>query len=274
MSGFFLKKKKEYSILGHHHTIEFGLSGRLDFLYGVLIEYKGSICSHSLHFLCELNYINDGVVRINQRQVYLNDKLPDLMLETLADDIRKQLYPVEFVLGNYGSLLGIVNYEKYKQRWSSSREFLETRYKGEVVYALLEKVASSIGNHRSCLYKFKENFYLQLMFIPLYDLVFNSDYKRTSQLSFKLYSHLPEFVYHVNFEVGKQKTSTDKVFIVMKGVLLQQSYYEYYKISDSEFVFYLKLNIEDKTLFSIEAEVNSLISGSQEQIKFSSYLQD
>ncbi|MVX37313.1 hypothetical protein [Myroides sp. LoEW2-1] len=81
MSRFFSSKKEAYSIFGCHNSLEFRQGKNHVFLYGIMIDYKGSISDHWIHFLCEVNYLNDCVVQINQNQVYLNDQLPDLMME-------------------------------------------------------------------------------------------------------------------------------------------------------------------------------------------------
>lgn len=268
------KEKKEYPILDYHKTLAFKLEKNFHFLYGVLVEYKGSMANHFMHFLCEVKYLSDYAVEINQKQVYLNDQLPDLMMETLADDIRKKLYPVTFNLGTYGSLISIRDYEGYKERWYEHRERLENRYKGILVLDILDKVERNIEDHRKCLEKFRENLFLQLMFLPLYDQVFNADYKRSVELNFKLYKDLPVFVYKVDLRIAKEKTSTGNVFIVMNGELKAQEHDDYYNITSSVFQFFIKLNEVDKTLFSIEGEINSLIANKNEQIKFSSFQQE
>lgn len=274
MSWFFSNKKKEYSIFGYNNSIEFQLDKQSNFLYGVLAEYKGSIANHCIHFLCELNYINNYTVEVNQKQVYINDQLPDLMMETLADDIRKKMYPIAFNLGSNGQLVSIANYKKYQENWNYSKEQLEKRYKGYVVTNILEQIQVLVEDHRTYLDKFKENLFLQFMFLPIYDLVFNTDCKRSLEMSFKLYKNLPDLIYRVDFVVANKPTSTNKVFVIITGELLEQEYYEYYRIESSEFKFYLKLNIEDKVLFSIEGEINSVVEDKKEQIKLSSYLQD
>lgn len=141
-------------------------SDKLITKYGVIINYSPQ--NVKIHF--EVDILRDGnVVEINKGKSYLNDKIPDLLVEQLVEKASNVLYPLQLSINEYGSFTKVLNKKDILIKWENEvQPELVSYYNGAIAEDIIDKmnhIFSNLDENKKSLY---QNLFFQLYFSPIY----------------------------------------------------------------------------------------------------------
>lgn len=196
---------------------------------------------------------NKIIAELTVGQVFINNKAPDLTLELLADKMREILNPIEFSLNANGSIETVVNLSQIKSNFQKEIPELKQYFKGKIVNDLLKLILSNFDNSKKMVYKLSENPIIEFLFPVIYQ-AYTATLKQESIQHFRSFNTN----YAVIKTVEEYTSRSNKVIVAIKGNksdVLNDSISR--KDQDNvELDLVVKLNPIDKTIFSIEGNIN------------------
>ncbi|KIA94529.1 hypothetical protein OA88_22095 [Flavobacterium sp. JRM] len=208
---------------------------------------------------------NDFIFEINRKQVYVDNKEPDLLVEQMLEKCAKAIFPIRIIPAEDGTLSEIDNHDEILQRWCSLKEYLGSYYYSDVAYKILNKVHKLILNKQELEKSLNQDWFFHLYFSPLY-----IDYPLETSQIYKWKSPVfgnQSIGYNVNHTIEEYYTATDKIIINAKGKSSDERSIEEvlqgidypkaklqgiaYKTLESEMEVKYKLYAEDRSIFSI-----------------------
>jgi hypothetical protein len=233
-------------------------------------DFENEKLIKEVHYEVDINCTNrhsynDFVFEINRKQVYVNNKEPDLLVEQMLEKSAKAIFPIRIIPAEDGTLSEIDNHDEIVQRWRSLKEHLGSYYYSDIAYKILNKVQKLILNKQELEKSLNQDWFFHLYFSPLY-----IDYPLEKSQIYKWKSPVfgnQSIDYSVNHTIEEYYTATDKIIINAKGKssdersigeVLQGIDYPKaklqgiaYKTLESEMEVQYKLYAEDRSIFSI-----------------------
>ena len=141
--------------------------------YGVEIKnWDNNILKTNMHYEIEvecIDYKNQYFTfEINQKQVYINNIIPDTKIEKLVYQAGKTLYPLQISVNQFGQIESIKNHKNTKLRWISEKENLKNYYTGQKVQKIIDSIDEILLNENTLLRSLYKNWFFTLFFSPLY----------------------------------------------------------------------------------------------------------
>lgn len=190
--------------------------------YGVMIRFDDKT---KVHYETEVSLSLDPDegfrFLIDRKQVYINNHAPDLMIDKLADDLGKCLYPLELRTDNEGRLTAIANKEALSKRWVQQKEKLAQYYKGQLAQNALLKMEAILGNESSLLLRLKDDWFYSLFFSGIYGLR-SHDFRQKTLLELPVVPYGPLLKYTITREITEQHTESQCLIINCKGRIEEQ----------------------------------------------------
>lgn len=236
--------------------------------YGYTFEnYEGDLLKSKIHYEVDVVYkkndFNFKIIEINRRQVYINQKMPDVAVEQLLDKIAQNIFPIALEISNTGEIKGIVNHSEIKKRWTANKEELTHYYKKEQSDTIIKKADQYFNNEKVLLKMLSKNWFFNLFFKPIYG---NYPEKKEIQYTAKvpfLSKRLLE--YEITQTLKKFYTKSGKLIINHIGKVLENRTINEVlqnktvlekdrpniQIMQSEGNVQYKLNSSDNSIFSI-----------------------
>ncbi|WP_118975052.1 hypothetical protein [Taibaiella koreensis] len=189
--------------------------------YGVMIRFDDKT---RIHYETEVSLWpgEEGFLfQVDRRQVYINDHAPDLIIDKLADDLGKVLYPLRLHTDHQGKLLGIANGEALRQRWQQQKDLLLQYYKGDLVDKAILEMDQVLKQEKSILLRLKDDWFYSLFFSGIYGLR-AYDFREKTIMALPVIPFGPPLQYAVTREITEQHTETKCLVIECKGSLEEQ----------------------------------------------------
>ncbi len=187
--------------------------------YGVILNTEDSSKKSKMQVHYEIEVLlvkkridNSFVFELRKKEVFINEKRPNLFFDTLADQCGKVIYPIKVLVSPYGEVIKVFNHKEIKDRWSQQRILLEKRYKGDEVTLMLDQMSIAINSFQKINTIIKEDWF--------FTLFFNSIHGGYGRPMHKVIQPLAVFPYSppVLFEV----IQTVREDIKRKGVLIYE----------------------------------------------------
>ena len=143
-------------------------------VYGCMLEIQSDKTSHQLRYKqrfesIEGKYQNKHVFRITRfDEVFINDKKPDGLLQTLAHDVSKVLYPLEVECRLTGGFIKVSNFKDIKKRWANKKKALLEIYQNKDAIKYIELTDRSFAVEENFQKKMESNYFLALYFKPIF----------------------------------------------------------------------------------------------------------
>lgn len=191
--------------------------------YGVTIVHSKKV---RIHYETELSFLNETgrdhfSFQINRRQVYINNQEPEKLIDQLADEMGKVLYPLRVEVNSEGFVTGIMNTEEIAARWQETRERLKTYYQGRIVDNAFSAMDSALLNKKSMVELIKSDWFLSMYFSGIYGLK-PYDFREFTKLPFPVLPFKPMVSYRVKREITLQHTATKCLVIQCKGAVCEE----------------------------------------------------
>jgi len=124
-----------------HYTIDAGISSR----YGDQKASERTLC-------------------LNRHQVYINNEMPHLPADMLADVLGRTLYPLEIELTDNHALFKLSNQEKIVQRYHAIARDLSAYYDSKLGRAALDAFGKNISNPARMRAALRSDWFIYLVF--------------------------------------------------------------------------------------------------------------
>ncbi len=187
-------------------------------VYGVVLKFNNVTKIHFEIIIKSLPQQEDHLhfFEIDRQQVYVNDKAPDLLIDKLADDLGKILYPLNVVVNKEGFIIAISNLRDIQQRLEKEKERLHQYYIGEIAAAALSKTERIIANEKLLMNSLKNDWFLSVYFSGIYGLK-AFDFRMWNTLTLPVFPYKPLTVFKIKREITEQHTEDKSFTIVYSG---------------------------------------------------------
>lgn len=192
-------------------------------IYGYTFEnYEGDHLKNKIHYEVDAVYIkndfNFKIIQINRKQVYVNNKMPDVAVEQLLDKIAQNMFPIALRISDTGEIKAIANFEEIKQRWLINKDELTDYYKKEYSDAIIKKADLYFNNERELMEMLSNNWFFNLFFKRIYrNFPEKKEIQYTTKLPF-LSKRLVE--YQITQTLQDHYTKSGKVIINHTGKII------------------------------------------------------
>lgn len=187
--------------------------------YGVMIRFDEKT---KVHYETEVSLSPDPDegfrFLINRKQVYINNHAPDLMIDKLADDLGKVLYPLVIRSDEQGNMIGLINRTELIARWNQRKEKITQYYKGHLVDLAVAAMESALEHEKSVIQRLKEDWFFSLFFSGIYGLR-TYDFREGTLVKLPMIPYSPLLRYAVTREITKQHTESKCLIVDCKGQL-------------------------------------------------------
>lgn len=163
--------------------------------YGVVLKSKNiqEKKEQQIHYEVEVLFIekyniDDFIFEVRKKQVFVDEKKPNLLFDVLADHCGKVLYPVKVIVSPLGKLRKIANYIEIKERWIKKRKILSKQYKGAEVDLLFTKMDEVVNNEYEINTIIKDDWFFTLFFNQIHGGYASTQPKALLSLIFYPYS--------------------------------------------------------------------------------------
>ena len=218
--------------------------------YGFQVEnYENETLINKIHYLLEMVYKKNEdkqiVLEINRKQVYINNKQPDTIIEQLANSISETIFPIQLQISGKGEIENIGNHKEILERWQTKKEKLIEYYKGDIAEKIIAKANNFFKNKYILTESLTENWFFNLYFKPIYG---SYSTKKVINYNSTFTFESKEFEIIQNLEDVYSKTN--KIILNVKGRVTNSN-------TRDEATIQYKLNEADKSIFSIVGTFNS-----------------
>lgn len=212
-----------------------------------------------MHYEIKVTQQKSQVV-ITRKSVYINDQKPDTIVEQLADEIGRILYPLEMTLDETGALTSILNQQQILDKWLKLKPKLQRYYQGDEAERLLENVQNRIRSKSRLLQDIQSELFFQMYFLPL------EKQDKTLERIFD-FGESGRFPMNIIFSQDQKPSDTGKIIVRAKGEPLN---HQLPQLTDSlDFIY--KINPQNHRIFSIFGEVKIHSQKQQKLIVFEGY---
>ncbi|MFH6963107.1 hypothetical protein ACHRVK_11970 [Flavobacterium plurextorum] len=231
---------------------------------------------NEVHYEIEINCKpqntwNDFVYEINRKQIYINQKEPQLLVEQMLDKSSKVIFPLKIATAKDGTMAEICNHKEIVDRWQSIKGQLGDYYYSETAYKVLNKIQKLIFNKLELEKSLQLDWFFHLYFSPIYidypletpqDYHWKSPIFGNQTVDYLLSQTLKEYYTATNKVIINAKgKSIDERSIaeILNGITYPQAKLQNkpYQAVESEMEIQYKLYDEDRNPFSIIASINT-----------------
>lgn len=236
-------------------NLSFGASAQKR-IYGFCYEsFQNDTLKDQIHYEVEVNFLEDNsgrncIFEINRKQVYINNKIPSLKIEQIAEKASQAIFPLRIKMKKNGEIKEILTSNAIKKRWFAIKDDILKYYKGEVVAKVISKIEAVLLNDDLLKESIYQNWFFHLYFKPFY-----TDY--TEKLKFK---HIwdspvfgPQFIqYGVVHTIKEHYDADDKININADGIAIDERSIE----EIMEGYNFAKAQLSGETSEPVESEMN------------------
>lgn len=197
--------------------------------YGCLFLFnEDGKTEKSLKYEISIKYLDDipsmrkylfEVKRISP--VYINDLLPELLVDVLAYETGKIYYPMQVESDYSGRFSHVHNQEEIIRRFPNMKEKIETYYKGVEVdkyLALMENVLNSTEKSDEI---FMNDLFYATFFAPIY-VNYTTSFSFEQEMEFPVLCKVKPLKFLVKQELGKKLTDYGAIEIFHSGNLIDE----------------------------------------------------
>lgn len=193
--------------------------------YGVQIEFSEEGIQNEIKYDTTIKRLEDNVLGdmlfevYRSEEVWINEKEPDLVMDKLAHETGKIIYPLQLRIDATGSAYGIANYEEIVKRWPAGKADLKNYFEGDFFEKYLAKTEAVLVDYDRFMFAvLYRDWFLQSYFQPIF-----KDYGQEKQLTDWLKFPLPLSFANPGFlcqqTIGEYTTDQGAVELVHRGEL-------------------------------------------------------
>jgi hypothetical protein len=229
--------------------------------YGVLLHFcnKATTIHYEIDCLFE-KYNDDGVKQylLNQKQIYINNEVPEGKLHRMAIFMARNIYPVLINVDKENNIISIANHQSIIARAKAATQSLFDYFEGETAEQIALQYKSHCSNPNIIKAGIENDLFYRLMFAPLYT---EYDLQLTANLILKLPIADSAIVITTKATLHPTYDDEGKVLLTIEG-----------KNDEANCKIVYKLYPEDHVIASIAGCVNyKTENGSYEKLEIEIY---
>ena len=241
---------------------------KLNHTYGVIIK-RESIEKNvlQLHYEIHIKYLNTiqqkyYEIELDRKQVYINNKAPDLVAEELSDQLGNVLYPVRVLITKKGDIIDVTNAKEINRRWKNKREKIARYYQSSLVAKLLVKMDKAYASKDSILTALQNNIFLNIYFLYLHKP--NSNFKKNYKKKMSTSPFGEKHSYKITNDLEPFLTDTKKIKYRITGAIEDTTI-------QSKLDFIFKLESSNSIVFMIEGTIYTEKENKKEKVILQAY---
>ncbi|AZA53420.1 hypothetical protein [Chryseobacterium sp. G0201] len=243
--------------------------------YGIVQTlFEDDFEKSKITFVTEIERLEPFEYSIRRKNILINDKAPDLVIEQISEKIGNIFFPLEVETLENGNLKHISNLDEIRKRWKSLKPKLVEYYKGKLAQGLIKNIEDELESKNIIQNRILNSFFYRLYFLPF------RDYIKEENTDFDLYLPVFPFKNKVKYNIqiiDSNLSEEGKVMMKISGKCIDPRSFEQIinnrKIAESDeenFIGKVELtyqfNKEDGSIFSIHAEI-SLQSKDEKKVR-------
>ncbi|MXO05611.1 LysM peptidoglycan-binding domain-containing protein [Flavobacterium sp. HBTb2-11-1] len=128
---------------------------------------------------------NYHLFEINKGSIYVNNSIPDTIMDELAAKTAAVLYPLKIVVDQSGKWVDIYNYDEIENRWKDTKDEVLDYFEGEVAENYIEQTEYALENSETLLSSLASDYFLRAFFSGIY-VGYTSNYSFQNEVFFPL----------------------------------------------------------------------------------------
>lgn len=191
--------------------------------YGVMFKYDEELSIHYEITLSKVEAVGDGNFHftLNKRQVYINNKAPELIADKLAEDLGKVIYPLILEIDKEGYIHSVFNADEIKSRWREERTTIERYYQGRIAKEALESMEIMVSDPARLSAGIQNDWFMALFFSGIYGLK-AYDFREYTDLKLPMIPYATPVNYKITREITEQHTDSKCLVIECHGTIAEQ----------------------------------------------------
>lgn len=149
--------------------------------------------------------------------VYIDDKLPDLLMDNLSYEAGSIFYPLHIKINGDGNFVCVVNQEEIRNRWTTKKTTLSDYYKGEEVERYLSIMESVVNDESAINSIFETDLFITTYFASIYKS-YTPTYETEKEIYYPLIRKIP-LKFKVSETLKDSYTSYGTIELRHKGIL-------------------------------------------------------
>ena len=122
---------------------------------------------------------------ISRESIYINNEIPDTIMDELAAKTAAVLYPLKIVVDEFGKWIDLHNYSEIVSRWKDVKTEILDYYEGEVTQIYIDHTENALENIDTLLKSLASDYFLRAFFNGIH-ISYTSDYAFKNDVSFPL----------------------------------------------------------------------------------------
>lgn len=153
---------------------------------------------------------------LEKGQVYIDDKIPEKLIDKLSESCGKIIYPLQVVIDQQGNFKAIQNAAEIRQRWQEVKPGLQQYYTGEIAESIFKYMDIAVEAPAHIYQSLCQDWFMALYFSGFYQE--GSDImEREADLLLPVIPYTQPVAFHVMQKPGEYHTPSGCMVIQQKG---------------------------------------------------------
>lgn len=191
--------------------------------YGTVITFNETQKVHYEMDVAQLGSMEEEgyLFFLNRKQVYVNNQVPHLLADRLADEMGAVLYPLLLMVDLEGAFKRVINTEDVLDRWKKKKEGIARYYKGAIVEQAITRMDLVLQQDYELNEAIRSDWFFAVFFARILGKRAFS-YKLELDLQFPLVAYGPMVNYRVLGHFDKKDVSERTFAIQYKGNVCEE----------------------------------------------------
>lgn len=191
--------------------------------YGILLFFEEEN-TYSVKYEMEVKYIRKftgetHLFQINRSpEIFIDDKLPDLLVDKLCYETGKILYPLVIEVNNQGEFVSIQNTCDLQTRWQVEKEKCSNYFVGEEADKFMEQMDLALNTKNRIYQELQDDWFFKTYFFPNYKS-YTPSFEIESNVVFPM-NEYKVTEYKIKQMLKKERNDHNNIEICHEGILL------------------------------------------------------
>ncbi|MGF6850959.1 hypothetical protein QFZ51_006194 [Chitinophaga sp. W3I9] len=159
---------------------------------------------------------NMFLFEINKGQVYINDQAPEKMIDKLAEQCGKVLYPLQIKVNEAGQFTGIANQLQIAAAWAAAKPGIQQYYTGDITDEIIAYMDLAVSSEAHIYRSLCRDWFMALYFADLYQP--GSDImKRQLTAALPVMPYTAPVLFNVTQQPIQHNTASGSLVLQQKG---------------------------------------------------------
>lgn len=163
-----VEKKREKVSLGNDYKLPF-VPGGIKNIYKVHYTTEVGEEIDTIEMEVSVKWLatdknNFHLFEINRQSIYVNNEIPDTVMDELSAKTAEVLYPLKIVVDGLGKWIDIYNYNEIESRWKDKKNEILDYYEGEVTENYIDHTEAALASAVTLFKSLSSDYFLRAFF--------------------------------------------------------------------------------------------------------------